>query len=50
MMRLKKYIFVLFFLSKTQFAQQLVINEVSQGPTGAKEYVEFLVVGTPILF
>jgi len=49
MMRLKIYIFVLFFLSKTQFAQKLVINEVSQGPTGAKEYVEFLVVGTPIL-
>ena len=47
MMRLKTYIFVLFFLSKTQFAQQLVINEVSQGPTGAKEYVELLVVGTP---
>jgi gliding motility-associated-like protein len=46
-MRLKIYIFVLFFLSKTQFAQQLVINEVSQGPTGAKEYVELLVVGTP---
>ena len=49
-MRLKKYIFVLFFLSKTQFEQKLVINEVSQVPTGAKEYVEFLVVGTPILF
>lgn len=47
MMRLKTYIFVLFFLSRTQFAQQLVINEVSQGPTGAKEYVELLVVGTP---
>jgi len=25
---------------------QLIINEVSQGPTGAKEYVELLVVGT----
>ena len=49
MMRLKLYLlfFVLLFLGKTQFAQQLVINEVSQGPTGAKEYVELLVVGTP---
>ncbi|MES2140357.1 MAG: PKD domain-containing protein [Bacteroidota bacterium] len=25
---------------------QLIINEVSQGPTGSKEYVELLVVGT----
>jgi gliding motility-associated-like protein len=47
MMRLKIFFLFLFFLSKTQFAQQLVINEVSQGPTGAKEYVELLVVGTP---
>ncbi|MBA2611209.1 MAG: gliding motility-associated C-terminal domain-containing protein [Bacteroidetes bacterium] len=37
----------LFFLSKISFAQQLVINEVSQGPSGAKEYVELLVVGSP---
>jgi gliding motility-associated-like protein len=27
-------------------AQQLFINEVSQGTSGAKEYVEFIVVGT----
>ncbi|MBL4733813.1 MAG: SprB repeat-containing protein, partial [Flavobacteriales bacterium] len=26
---------------------QIVINEISQGPTGGKEYVEFLVLGTP---
>lgn len=26
---------------------QLVINELSQGASGAKEYVEFLVIGTP---
>ena len=38
---------LLFFLSKISFAQQLIINEVSQGPSGAKEYVELLVVGTP---
>lgn len=28
------------------FAQQLLINEVSQGPSGSKEYVEFVVYGT----
>lgn len=33
-------------LSFTTFSQQLFINEVSQG-TGAKEYVEFIVVGSP---
>jgi gliding motility-associated-like protein len=26
---------------------QIVINELSQGPSGAKEYIEFLVIGTP---
>jgi gliding motility-associated-like protein len=26
---------------------QLIINEVSQGPSGAKEYVELLVIGNP---
>jgi hypothetical protein len=25
------------------FSQQLILNEVSQGPSGSKEYVEFLV-------
>lgn len=47
MLRLKIFLLLLFFVIKSQFAQQLVINEVSQGPTGAKEYVELLVVGTP---
>ncbi|MBL4706775.1 MAG: hypothetical protein JKY54_19755, partial [Flavobacteriales bacterium] len=28
-------------------SQTLIVNEVSQGPSGAKEYVEFLVAGTP---
>ncbi|MEO6305387.1 MAG: SprB repeat-containing protein, partial [Bacteroidia bacterium] len=32
---------------RVTFAQQLIINEVSQGPSGAKEYVELIVVGTP---
>ncbi|HLU87646.1 MAG TPA: hypothetical protein VKZ44_07805, partial [Taishania sp.] len=32
----------------TSFSQMLVINEVSQGPSGSsKEYVEFVVAGTP---
>jgi len=34
-------------LSFTSVSQQLFINEVAQGPSGAKEYVEFVVVGTP---
>ncbi len=29
-------------------SSQLVINELSQGPSGAKEYIELLVTGTPI--
>ncbi len=28
-------------------AQPLIVNEVSQGPSGSKEYVELLVMGTP---
>lgn len=36
---------VLLFLSFGSNAQQLFINEVSQGTSGAKEYVEFVVVG-----
>ena len=37
--------FCLFFnFSYHSLTQSLIINEVSQGPTGSKEYVEFLVV------
>ncbi len=32
------------FLSNSFFSQNLIINEVSQGPSGSKEYVEFLVI------
>jgi gliding motility-associated-like protein len=32
------------FSPSSLFSQQLVINEVSQGPSGSKEYVEFLVI------
>jgi hypothetical protein len=37
---------VLLFLFQRIEAQQLIINEVSQG-TGSSEYVEFVVIGTP---
>lgn len=32
------------FYSNLLYGQNLIINEVSQGPSGSKEYVEFLVV------
>jgi len=34
------------FISFLSFSQTLIINEVSQGPSGVKEYVEFLVIPT----
>jgi gliding motility-associated-like protein len=37
-------VLLLSFASK---AQQLFINEVSQGPSNAKEYIEFVVIGSP---
>jgi gliding motility-associated-like protein len=36
----------LFSLTNELYAQQLIINEVSQG-TGSSEYVEFVVIGSP---
>jgi gliding motility-associated-like protein len=39
--------FAIALFSNNVFSQQLIINEVSQGPSGAQEYVELLVVGTP---
>ena len=36
----------LFSFSLNSAKSQLVINEVSQGPQGSKEYVELLVTGT----
>jgi len=45
---LSKIFFVFIcFLFSFQIKAQLVINEVSQGASGSKEYVEFLVIGTP---
>ena len=35
-----------FLISYFAFNQSLIINEVSQGPSGSKEYVEFLVIPT----
>mgnify|MGYP000104583883 CR=1 FL=1 len=44
----KKAFALLLFCFVAEFAQaQLVINEVSQGSSGNREYVEFVVVGTP---
>ena len=34
-------------MANISLAQSLVINEVSQGPAGSEEYVEFLVVPDP---
>lgn len=41
-----RFIAVWLFIFEAQ-SQQLIINEVSQGPSGAKEYVELLVAGNP---
>lgn len=46
MFLLKSLRFVIVFITFSSFSQQLLINEISQG-TGAREYVEFVVVGTP---
>ena len=46
MLILKSLRFIIVFVCFNSFAQQLLINEISQG-TGAKEYVEFIVAGTP---
>lgn len=45
---MKLYLIGIFSLLISYFSynQTLIINEVSQGPTGSKEYVEFLVIPT----
>ena len=40
-------IIVLLFIGIQVSQAQLIINEVSQGPAGSQEYVEFLVIGNP---
>jgi gliding motility-associated-like protein len=37
------FLFILFFIQKL-IGQSLIINEFSNGPTGAQEYIEFIVV------
>jgi gliding motility-associated-like protein len=39
-------LFVIVFCSSVLTGQNLIINEISQGPSGAKEYVELVVNGT----
>lgn len=46
MLVFKSLRFILIFISFNSFAQQLLINEISQG-SGAEEYVEFIVAGNP---
>jgi gliding motility-associated-like protein len=46
-MKTKFTLLALLLITKIQYSQQLIINEVSQGPSGTKEYVELLVVGSP---
>lgn len=46
-MRNLSLLFLSFLSSHFLFSQQLMINEVSQG-TGSAEYVEFVVIGSPI--
>ncbi|HIN38968.1 MAG TPA: hypothetical protein EYM84_01700, partial [Flavobacteriales bacterium] len=47
--RLLAFVFLLisFGLFSSRGIAQVVINEISQGPSGSKEYVEFLVLGAP---
>jgi hypothetical protein len=46
--KMKLYLIGIISLLISHFAynQTLIINEVSQGPSGSKEYVEFLVIPT----
>lgn len=46
MLVLKSLRFALIFISFSSAAQQLLINEISQG-SGVEEYVEFIVAGNP---
>lgn len=46
------FIFIVIFIHSgfSVRSQNIVINEVSQGPSGSKEYVEFLVTGPPLIY
>lgn len=54
-LRVRRILFSIFFFlafTTVTYAQApgLYINEVSQGPSGTKEYVELIVVGTPTCY
>ena len=42
---MRSSLFALFLLVATYSPAQLILNEISQGASGSKEYVEFVVVG-----
>jgi len=44
------FFLLLFFNSLFSFSQTLVMNEVSNGPSGNMEYVEFVVVDTNVVY
>ncbi len=46
MSRFLRVLFILLISSASVAAQQLYINEITQGSAGSKEYVEFIVSGT----
>jgi hypothetical protein len=48
-MRVIALLFSLFFAAALN-AQTLIINEVSNGPNGNKEYVELVVVDTAVVY
>ncbi len=49
--KLKSVLFFLFsFLFSFSYSQTLIINEVSNGPTGNKEYIELLVIDTAAFY
>ncbi len=45
-MRLFLFLSLIIFSTLTGYSQNLIVNEVSQGPSGTKEYIELLVVPT----
>ena len=44
------YCLIAIFLSIPIYSQTLIINEMSNGPSGSQEYVEFLVVDNTVTF
>lgn len=46
-MKLFALIISFFLLIQVSYGQSLILNEISQGPSGTKEYIELLVTGPP---